>query len=271
MTEISGDVRLSLGDRLRYLWRNGVRNISGFARGPATRRFTPAVECLTNITTQSPGRLLTEACFAVTMEHAQQKGRPIEVLEIGCGSGSMAGRLARLGFRGNYVGIDVDDRFRVERTEGFGTAKFIHTDAHLYEPARPIDLLVSVSALEHIPRDGDLIRRLSQHMAPGGLEFHAVPAGPALVAYLWHGYRQYTPASLGERFGSDGTQIIRLGGLGSFLLHVLVITPEIFVRRFVRARAPGLYRALLRGALTVDRVLPICPTGYVVVRSHRDR
>lgn len=266
--EISGDIRLSLGDRLRYLWRNAVRNLSSLGRGPATRRFTPPASSLESITAQSPSRLLTEACFASILTRTLPAGRPIEVLEIGCGSGSMAGRLARLGYRGNYVGIDVDDRFRRELTEGFGTASFVHTDAHLYQPPHPVDLIVSVSALEHIPRDAELIRRLPGYMAPGGLELHAVPAGPALIAYLWHGYRQYTPAALSARFGSERTEIIRLGGLGSFLLHVLVITPEIFVRRFVRARAPGFYRLLLRGALTLDRVLPFCPTGYVVVRSH---
>jgi hypothetical protein len=145
---------------------------------------------------------------------------------------------------------------------------FLRTDAHAFTPARPIDLLVSVSALEHIARDRELIRRLSAHMAPGGLEVHAVPAGSGLIAYLWHGYRQYTPSMLAERFGSERMEIFRLGGFGSFLLHVALITPEIFVRRFVRARAPGVYRAFLRAALAIDRVLPCCATAYVVVRRH---
>jgi hypothetical protein len=95
-----------------------------------------------------------------------------------------------------------------------------------------------------------------------------VPSAASLAAYLWHGYRQYTPASLAERFGQRA-EIVRIGGLASLLLHIVFITaPEIALRRSLRESVPGLYRTCLRAALRVDRVLPFCPTAYAVVRHH---
>ena len=38
--------------------------------------------------------------------------RQLDVIEIGCGSGSMAARIAGFGYGGTYLGIDIQDRFR---------------------------------------------------------------------------------------------------------------------------------------------------------------
>ena len=128
--------------------------------------------------------------------------------------------------------------------------------------------MISVSALEHIPSDTALISRLPSLFNQGGLEAHVVPSGPSLLTYLWHGYRQYTPATLAEKFGPR-IEIVRLGGLGSYLLHFLYITiPELIFGRSLRKAAPRLYSYLLRAALKVDVVSPIMPIAYAVIRRH---
>ena len=100
------------------------------------------------------------------------------------------------------------------------------------------------------------------------LEVHVLPSGASLATYLWHGYRQYTPVMLAERFGDD-IEIVRLGGLGSYLLHGLFITgPEMLLHRSLRKAMPRIYLALLRTALRIDRVIPVCPNAYAVIRRH---
>jgi SAM-dependent methyltransferase len=266
-SELSGDVQLSFDDRLRYLWRNACRNASQLGRGPATRPFHPDLQRARDaITGQSPGRLVTEQFLETELPKLLPAGR-IEVLEIGCGRGALPHRLAKIGYSGRYTGVDVQDQFVRNHSGGFPIeVSFVQIDAHQFTPDRPVDLLFSHSTLEHIPRDGELIARFPAFLKAGGLDLHAVPSGASLVPYLWHGFRQYTPSSLVVRFGPS-IEIVRLGGLGSFVLHVIFITvPEIFFRCSLRKRLPGLYRALMTAALRLDRIVPIFPTAYAVIR-----
>ena len=267
--EICGDLRLSAGDRLRYLWRNACRNLATLGRGPKTRAFRPDFTRADAVMTgQSPGRLQTELFIESELPKLLPP-RPIEVLEIGCGAGTMSHRLARLGYSGRYTGVDVQDRFRRDHPSGFAFEIDFHLiDAHVFVPPRPVELLFSNSTLEHVPNDRKLIERLPQFFAPGGIEVHVVPSGASLAGYLWHGYRQYTPAALAERFG-DGVEIVRIGGLASLLLHMVFITgPDMLLRRSLRKAVPGVYRACLRAALRIDRIVPFCPTAYAVIRRH---
>jgi SAM-dependent methyltransferase len=267
--EISGDIRLSPMDRLRYLVRNAGRNIRSSFGVPGGRSFLPDLARAAAIEAgQSPGRLLTELFLEAELPRMSPP-RALNVLEIGCGSGSMAYRLARIGYRGTYTGIDVNDRFRRDHPAGFPfVVTFIQGDAHGFTPAAKGDLMVSVSTLEHIPADAALIDRLATLFAPGGVEVHVVPSGASLLIYLWHGFRQYTPGTLVAKFGPE-SEIVRLGGLGSYLLHFLFITiPDLILRRSWRKHAPNLYHAMLIAALRLDRILPFFPSAYAVIRRH---
>ena len=268
-SEISGDIRLSAGDRLRYLWRNACRNLSGIGRGPRTRAFFPDLKRASQVMAgHSPSRLAMEL-FVESELPKLSPPRGLDVLEIGCGSGSMAARIAGFGYGGRYRGVDVQDRFKRDWPHGFPfEVEFLKIDAHTLDASRQFDLMLSSSALEHIPNDTALIRRFPTLMKPGGVELHVVPSGASLGTYLWHGYRQYTPATLAARFG-DNVEIVRLGGLGSYLLHGLFITgPEMLLHRSLRKKMPRFYDALLRGALRIDRLLPVCPNAYAVIRRH---
>lgn len=267
--EISGDIKLSPMDRLRYLARNAVRNLCSFASGPGSRPFLPDITRAAAIEAgQSPGRLLTELFLDAELPRLSPL-RALNVLEIGCGSGSMAYRLARIGYRGTYTGIDIADRFRRDHPADFPFAlSFVQGDAHGFAPDVKGDLMVSVSVLEHIPADAMLIDRLATLFAPGGVEVHVVPSGASLLIYLWHGFRQYTPRTLADKFGPEA-HIVRLGGLGSYLLHFVFITiPDLILRRSWRKHAPRFYRAMLMGALRLDRVFPFFPSAYAVIRRH---
>ncbi len=262
MDEICGDGRLSFGRRVLYLIRNFARNLR-LCKLPMERRsycsgrlpFTPA--------TASPGRVLTESFLSSELPRLLPS-REIHLLEIGCGSGSLTHLLARFGYHGSYVGVDVADRFDRGEQTGF-QREFVCANAHCFESPRKFDLVVSISALEHIPDDRSLIRQLSGFVAPGGLQVHFLPSAWGLPVYLWHGYRQYGMVALGERFDAGVATVYSLGGLASFLLHFCFITlGEMLSPLRMRKRLPTLYGRLLDSCLRLDRWLPVCGTMVAV-------
>jgi 2-polyprenyl-3-methyl-5-hydroxy-6-metoxy-1,4-benzoquinol methylase len=192
----------------------------------------------------------------------------VRVLEIGCGSGSLAGTLANVGYHGTYLGVDVQDRFDRSTAVPEFEKTFIHADARGLEPGQAFDLVISISALEHIPDDSQLTNRLGTFLAPGGIQLHFVPSAWGLAVYLWHGYRQYTRSSLADRFDPDTTVAFALGGGASFVLHFLAITVgEVLLRIPVRRRWSGIYDRLLAHSLRLDPLLPICSTVYAVYQA----
>ena len=212
----------------------------------------------------SPSRVLTEAFLAGELPKLLKPGE-IGIMEIGCGSGRLATILANAGYRGSYVGVDVVDRFDHRPVAGLSKS-FRQIDAHAFDPDERYDLIVSVSALEHIPDDQRLIRRLPALLAPMGTQVHFVPSGWGLFTYLWHGYRQYPLQAVATRFDWRNTVVYGMGGLCSFILPVTVITlPELVSGTRLRTRFPGAYRSLLGRASGLDRFLPFCPTMFAIV------
>ena len=267
--EINGDENLRLADRLRYLAANFRRNIAGSFVPVVARSWRPVRQSVAwrKLPTSTPSRCLTEAFLHQRLASLLTPGE-VSVLDIGCGSGRTSGLLAAAGYRGQYTGVDLEDRFAAEQWAGDGfETQFIQGSAHDADVGGPFDLIVSVSALEHIDGDTGLIQGLDAKLAPTGLQVHFVPAPAALFVYLWHGYRQYGRAAIAARFGIAGTQVYRLGGLATFLLHLMVITiPEILLRISLRRRWPGLYKRLLAACLRADAWAPVLPVLHVVCR-----
>ena len=264
-TEISGDGRLTAAQRLRYLAFNLGRNLQPGKCAAKRLRFC-AVRLPRTPSTASPGRALTEA-FLHNQLPKMLPPRKLRVLEIGCGSGNLTKLLTEFGYSGSYVGVDIADRFDHAAPSGF-QRNFVLADAHRFEPDGNFDLVISISALEHIAEDRRLIERLAGFVAPTGVQLHFVPSGWGLLSYLWHGYRQYTTASIGERFDLGRTTVFALGGAASFVLHLLFITVgEILLRLRLRKRLPSLYGHLLDGCLQFDRRIPVCATMYAVCQT----
>jgi SAM-dependent methyltransferase len=260
---LSGDVRLTPGQRLAWLLANAGRNLQAGASmvQPVPGPSLPADAGAPG----SPARALTDAYLLAELPRLLPR-RPLNVLEIGCGSGSFCALLARLGYTGTYTGLDIGDRFNRAAVPGFSKT-FMQQDVHAFAGEGAYDLIYSNSALEHIPAEQDLPRRLGARLAPGGLQLHIVPAPWALPLYLWHGYRQYPPAALAARFDPVRTEVHRLGGPVAFLVHFLCITLlETLLRVPFRQALPGLYRALL-AACRIDRLFGQRPAIFYVVRE----
>lgn len=267
--EISGDGRMSIVQRFHYLMLNLGRNL--LLKKCDTKRLRFCARRLPRTPlTASPGRALTEA-FILRQLPTMLTHRSLRVLEIGCGSGSLTRLLAESGYSGRYVGVDIMDRFDRAVQPNF-QRDFVLADAHDFETDDRFDLVISISALEHVPEDRRLIDRLGRFVAPAGLQVHFVPSGWGLLTNLWHGYRQYTTVSLEERFGSQRTCIYAMGGVSSFMLHFLIITVgEMLLRLRLRQRLPRMYGWMLDRCLSFDRLVPFCGTNQVVCQfSVRD-
>lgn len=266
--EINGDAPMPAFRRIRYVVRNMLCNIGGFAGPVSMQRWALPRRVLKDhdIHATSPARILGEAFILYELPKLTAPRR-LRVLDIGCGSGRMSDLLAKAGYGGQYIGVDVQDRFDGARWQGGTfTIDFVLGDAHKLDLEPGFDLIVSNSALEHIPDDRRLIARLQTLLAQHGMQVHLVPSTWALFLYLWHGYRQYGRGAIAARFTGQYTQVYKLGGAACFLVHFIFITvPELLLRISLRKQFPELYAVLLHGALRMDRLLPFLPSGYAVV------
>lgn len=267
MEEISGDIPLSLSQRFLYIWRNFKRNVKISAPAPEYEYYQGVG--VQGDTIASPSRTLTEHHLCNALISRFPPGE-ISVLEIGCGSGRLCHLLSNLGYRGRYTGIDITDKFAVGNMPGF-SIEFLLGDAHdcLPDQAR-FDLIISVSALEHIKNDIALIDRLPLMLKPRGVELHYVPSGWGLLLYVWHGYRQYPLKYIGKVFGVTDVKVDALGGGFSAALHFFFITlSELFLRISARSRFQKSYKRLLNWALRSDKKCPSVPAIYAITRQNK--
>ena len=264
--ELSGDGRMSLRDRIRWLLINAGRNIVGSLMPVALERGRPdaLARRLAPTWRGSPSRLVSDAVLRTELA-ALFGGRPIVMLDIGCGSGGARHHFVDAGLSGSYLGIDIEDRFDRQAQFPGIDSRFEQGDAHAVAMPRA-DLVFSFSALEHIPEDTRLIARLRDMVLPGGAQVHVLPGGWAILPYLWHGWRHYHPRALATRFDLTRCRVIAIGGPAALLLHTMMIAlPEILLRCRLRNRVPGLYGRLVALSLAIDGVIPGMATNYVVI------
>lgn len=264
--EVSGDGRMRPLDRLRWLAINATRNIAGGFTPVPMERGRPDTRALTLAPgwRGSPSRLISDAVLRHELA-ALFGGRPVHIIDVGCGSGGARQHFVDAGLTGTYLGIDIDDRFdHLAVFEGI-EGGFEQGDAHAVALPQA-DLVFSFSALEHIPDDARLITRLRGVLRPGGAQVHVLPGGWAILPYLWHGWRHYHRRALAARFDLSRSRIIAIGGPAALVLHTTMIAiPEILLRFDLRGRLPGLYGRLVALSLRIDGAIPGMATNYVVI------
>jgi SAM-dependent methyltransferase len=173
---------------------------------------------------------------------------------------------ANAGFGGSYTGIDMEKHksFEIKGHSNFNSA-FIQTTIEGFETTDLFDLVISVTALEHIENDALVISKCQKMLKPGGAEIHVVPTLWALFLYLWHGYRQYNPRSIKRLFNGRNYHVYRIGGLFSFFLHLFFITIPVFGFKKDNLRKLTLYPKLTQICNKLDTLLPICSSIYLIV------
>lgn len=113
------------------------------------------------------------AKLVLRLEHlAAQKGRPLHLLDFGCGDGVFLGVASALG--ASATGIDVSaSRTQAARADGLTILPDLAAlDA---EGKGPLDAVVLSQVLEHVADPLGLLRALHGRLRKGGIMFVAVP------------------------------------------------------------------------------------------------
>lgn len=195
--------------------------------------------------------------------------RSVSILDIGCGTAYVRSILAHSGYLGTYTGVDVmlEPKFDINAHPEFKT-QFLNQDITTFDTQERFDMVISNTSLEHIADDTQAVIVAHHLTREDGIEVHLMPSLWSLPLYLWHGYRQYTPARVRSLFKGTQYRVYRMGGLGSFFLHFFCITiPERFLG-ISTLRTKTIYTKLKAVANKADRFLPLCSPLYAVVVFH---
>lgn len=228
---IDGDRPRARPVRLAWLATNALSATLPAGEVPHRRWVPPQLPLPTEIpSAATPARVLCnlfwEALPAAPLRAAL--GGAIRVLDIGCGRGNYFRLLDAAVGVDDYLGIDIVQRPEWEAiAAGDSRARFVVRAAETLT-ASDLDrrtLVVSQSALEHVPRDLHALRQIRALRTRGvpQLQLHLVP--PHDLWRMWgvHGYRGYTARNvrrIGEALGPDVIlDVLVLGGPASSALH----------------------------------------------------
>lgn len=248
-SRLNGDVGLTSDDREAYLHFHRERNaqLAHQSRVERVRTFPMPCRVVEECSESSPSRVAMDSFVRWFGRHVQERAdKPaIRVLDIGCGSGYVRGLLADAGLRGEYIGLDHAEHARFASFDCAAFApRLIIGDVHAIDPldVGSIDLLVSMTALEHFEDDERALERVRRVLAPGAGELHIVPGEKGLDLWGPHGWRQYSPRCMSRLFPS--AEVYRIGGRFSAMVHECMITHAERPQRERRQRFPGVYRTL---------------------------
>lgn len=161
------------------------------------------------------------------------------VLEVGCGTGGFAARLAAAHPGWRVSGVEPSEAAAGTAVQR-GCDVCVGTFETLAEPEGSVDLLVALDVLEHCEDDSVSAREAARVLAPGGAFVLTVPALPSL--WSQHDidnahFRRYTRPRLLAPLEAAGLEVERATYFNSILL------PAAYASRWV-ARMTGSRKAL---------------------------
>ncbi len=233
-TEICGDVTLTASQRARYIDLGFAEIRRSLFASQVSKRSLPwsvhSDHSRSLRSGSSPLRVYTNDVLAQMIKRYCPS--PGVILDVGCGRGEYAEMFSAEEISGSYIGLDVRPHSiwaeQQRRQRGLLKCLFLVSPAEkLPLSESKVDFVVSSSALEHIEDDEQAVAELRAAMIPGGHGIHIVPSAWSLFLYGYHGWRKYSATRLRSLFESAGFTVVEvfpLGGLPTFLVHLLWIS-----------------------------------------------
>jgi trans-aconitate 2-methyltransferase len=97
-------------------------------------------------------------------------GAPRTVVDLGCGTGALTASLAERWPGARVIGVDSSAEMLAAAAEHAapGRVGFVAGDVRTWEPAGPVDLVVSNAVLHWVPGHARLLARWASFLTPGG-------------------------------------------------------------------------------------------------------
>ncbi len=147
------------------------------------------------------------------------------VLEVGCGRGGFAVRLAD---RYSYLGVEPDETSATvaqRRLERFGVVGEVRLgDISVVAADDRFDFVCAFEVIEHVEDDLSFVTECVRRLRPGGLLMLTTPAGAARFGAsdeLVGHFRRYAPADLSVLLERAGLELVQLRRYGAPLGNAL--------------------------------------------------
>jgi trans-aconitate 2-methyltransferase len=142
------------------------------------------------------------------LRHADERGRPFldllarinvtpfSIVDLGCGPGQLTPVLQERWPHVMVLGVDSSAEMieAARRRDDGPSVSYVQADVATWEPAAPLDLIVSNAMFQWVPDQLDVIRRLAGHVAPGGAFALQVPNNFDAPSHtLLHGISSQAP------------------------------------------------------------------------------
>lgn len=164
------------------------------------------------------------------------------ILEVGCGRGAFASRLAEFG---DYLGLEPDPvsyAIAAEAMKRSPRGEVRQAPFENLEPGRAFDLVCAFEVTEHIEDDVNAVKAWVSRLRPGGALLVSVPAfqrrfGPydELVGH----FRRYEPEQLADLLASAGLVDVRTRLWGAPLCYLVEGAHTMLARRRLQAPRQG--------------------------------
>jgi SAM-dependent methyltransferase len=199
---------------------------------------------------------------------ALEVGPGMRVLDAGCGSGALGGRLAAVCPDIAYVGVDLSSRMLAQaRGQRSWPPSFVFNQANVDEllanDATCFDRIVTVNLIWMLPDPQGTLSRMTTRLVPGGRMVHATPRFAFRAGLIvWQHLRSQRGWALARAL--FGLPMLLFAGL----LNLLLLAQGALLARSPRAKLrwheAGLIE-LLRGAGVEPREVRPCYAGQDVL------
>lgn len=139
-------------------------------------------------------RKLTYAFAFRLLNRLLDRQQPLEILEIGTGSGFFLDFAQENFPNSQFTGLEYDERLLHETQQRAPNARLHQGNAESFALGlNQYDLIVSFQVIEHLYNPAAMLDNVKAHLKPGGIFLVTTPnlsgVGAQLMKHRWHGYR----------------------------------------------------------------------------------